>query len=329
MKKIIFLDPETKRPLQLILSGESRDGILSSGSGKSYKVTNGVAHLIYPEILNDQDSGSRDFYEGRADQYEDTLHLTFVTHKLDEMATRQSFIEKLHIKSGSKILEIACGTGRDSALIADKVGSSGEVHLQDISADMMRVCHRKLENHPAVASFALANAMHLPYPDNYFDGVYSFGSLGEFSDQARALKEMVRVAKVGARIVVGDESVPVWLRKTEFYRILKETNPMFEAPLPLSAIPVEARETSIHFVIGQAFYLIDFTVGDGEPVGNFDFPIPGIRGGTYRTRYQGKLEGVSPEAKKLAWDVVKKRRTSMHDWLDNLVLSAAKKELED
>jgi ubiquinone/menaquinone biosynthesis C-methylase UbiE len=329
MKKAIFVDPETKHPLLISRSDENGDATLSSRNGKSYKVTSGVAQLVYPESLNDQDAGSRDFYEGRADQYEDTLHLTFVTHNLDEMATRQSFIEKLHIKSGSKILEIACGTGRDSALIADKVGSSGEVHLQDISADMMRVCHRKLENHPAVASFALANAMHLPYPDNYFDGVYSFGALGEFSDQARALKEMVRVAKVGARIVVGDESVPVWLRKTEFYRILKETNPMFEAPLPLSAIPVEARETSIHFVIGQAFYLIDFTVGDGEPVGNFDFPIPGVRGGTYRTRYQGKLEGVSPEAKKLAWDVVKKLGTSMHDWLDNLVRSAAKKELED
>ncbi len=329
MKKAIFVDPETKHPLLISGSDENSDATLSSSSGKSYKVANGVAHLIYPESLNDQDAGSRDFYEGRADQYEGTLHLTFVTHNLDEMATRQRFIEKLHIKSGSKILEIACGTGRDSALIADKVGPSGELHLQDISADMMRICRRKLENHPAVASFALANALHLPYPDNYFDAVYSFGALGEFSDQARALKEMVRVAKVGARIVVGDESVPVWLRKTEFYHILKETNPMFEAPLPLSAIPVEARETSIHFVIGQAFYLIEFTVGDGEPVGNFDFPIPGVRGGTYRTRYQGKLEGISPEAKKIAWDAVKKRQTSMHDWLDNLVRSAAEKELQD
>jgi ubiquinone/menaquinone biosynthesis C-methylase UbiE len=329
MKKAIFIDPETRHPLLLSCGKENHDATLSSNNGRSYKITDGVAQLIYPENLNHQDAGSRDFYEGRADQYEDTLHLTFVTHNLDEMSTRQSFIDKLRIGPGSKVLEVACGTGRDSALIADRVGASGELHLQDISADMMRVCHRKLEGHPAVASFALANALHLPYPDKYFDGVYSFGALGEFSDQARALKEMVRVAKAGARIVVGDESVPVWLRETEFYRILKETNPMFEALLPLAAIPVEARETSIHFVIGQAFYLIEFIVGDGEPHGNFDFPIPGVRGGTYRTRYQGKLEGISPEAKKLAWDAVKKRKTSMHDWLDKLVRSAAEKELRD
>jgi len=329
MKNPIFVDPETKNPLLISNGDEIHNATLSSCDGKSYKIINGVAQLIYPESLDDQDARSRDFYEGRAEQYEDTLNLTFFTHNLDETATRNGFIEKLRIERGSKILEVACGTGRDSVLIADRVGPSGELHLQDISADMMRVCCRKLRNHPAVASFALANAIHLPYPDRYFDAVYSFGALGEFSDQARALKEMIRVSKIGARIVIGDESVPVWLRKTEFYRILKETNPMFEAPLPLSSIPIDARETSIHFVIGQAFYLIEFTVGDGEPLGNFDFPIPGLRGGTYRTRYHGKLDGVSSEAKKLAWDAVKKKMTNMHDWLDSAVRTAAKRDLEE
>ena len=329
MKKTIFVDPQTRNPLMIGRGDGNCNASLSSIDGKNYPIKNGVAQLIYPNNLDDQDAGSRDFYEGRADQYEDTLHLTFVTHGLDEYATRQSFIDKLYIKLGSKILEIACGTGRDSVLIADRVGPEGELHLQDISADMMRVCRNKLGNHHAVASFALANAMYLPYPDKYFDGVYSFGALGEFSDQALALREMVRVCKIGGRIVVGDESVPVWLRETEFYKILKETNPMFEAPLPLSAIPVEARDTSIHFVIGQAFYLIDFTVGEGEPTANFDFPIPGVRGGTYRTRCKGKLEGVTDEAKDLAWKAVKKTKSNMHEWLDRVVKDAAKKNIGD
>ena len=103
---------------------------------------------------------------------------------------------------------------------------------------------------------------------------------------------------------------------------------MYEAPLPLGAIPVEARETSIHFVIGQAFYLIEFKVDEGEPTANFDFPIPGIRGGTYRTRYEGRLEGVTPKTKDLAWEAVAKAGINMHEWLDRLVRDAAKKELE-
>lgn len=326
MKKNILCDPQTKQNL-VFLKNENRES-LSCGLN-TYSITDGIPNLIYPFSLTEEDLSSQKFYEGRADQYEDTLHLTFVTHGLDEHATRQSFIDKLCIEAGSKILEIACGTGRDSVLLADRVGSEGELHLQDISADMMRVCRNKLGNHPAVASLALANAMYLPYPDKYFDGVYSFGALGEFSDQALALREMVRVCKIGGHIVVGDESVPVWLRETEFYKILKETNPMFEAPLPLSAIPVEARDTSIHFVIGQAFYLIDFIVGEGEPKANFDFPIPGVRGGTYRTRYKGKLEGVTEEVKDLAWKAAKKTKSSMHEWLDRVVKDAAKKVIGD
>jgi len=325
MNSTPFIDPETGAALRLESLADC--AALVTPTGKRYSVIDGVADLVFPVRLPESDEAARRFYDGRADQYEDTLHLTFLTHGLDEAATRQSFIDRLDIEAGSRVLEIACGTGRDSVLIADRVGEDGELHLQDLSADMMRVCRKKLGGHPAVASFALANALHLPYPDGYFDAVYSFGALGEFSDQPRALKEMVRVTKLGGKVVVGDESVPVWLRETDYYRILKETNPMFEAPLPLAAIPVEARDTSIHFVIGQAFYLIEFTVGQGEPSANFDFPIPGKRGGTYRTRSDGKLEGVSAETKELAWQAVGKRGTDMHSWLDALVREAAEGEL--
>jgi SAM-dependent methyltransferase len=166
----------------------------------------------------------------------------------------------------------------------------------------------------------LANAQYLPYPDHYFDGVYSFGALGEFSDIALALKEMVRVSKIGAKIVIGDESVPSWLRNTNYFKILRETNPMFEAELPLEALPVDARNTSIHYVIGQTFYLIEFEVGKGEPTADFDFEIPGVRGGTYRTRHEGKLEGVSKDAYNAAWKAVKENNANMHDWLSALIL---------
>ena len=98
---------------------------------------------------------------------------------------------------------------------------------------------------------------------------------------------------------------------------------MFGADLPLSQLPVEARDTEIQYVIGQTFYLISFTVGDGEPRANFDFEIPGVRGGTYRTRLEGKLEGVSPEAKKLAKTAAVKTGESLHAWLDRVVRNAA------
>ena len=135
---------------------------------------------------------------------------------------------------------------------------------------------------------------------------------------------MVRVTKIGGKIVVGDESVAPWLRKTNYYKILKKTNPQFEEDLPILHMPVEARETNLEWVLGQSFYLIDFKVGNGEPKGNFDFVIPGLRGGTYRTRHEGEIEGVSKKAKEKLLTICKKNKISMHEFVSKLILNYEK-----
>lgn len=323
IKKNIFVDPLKKEPLKL------EGNKLSSLSGNQFTINNNIPDLIYPEELPEEDFESKNFYEGRAKQYDETLHLTFFTHDQDEKATRKEFINKLEIDESDKILEIACGTGRDSEIIAGKLNSEGELHITDISEDMLRKCQEKLQGNEKVHSICQSNAMYLPFPDNYFNATYSFGAMGEFSDKAKAFKEMVRVTKLGGKVVVGDESVPVWHRNTKFYKILKKTNPMFAAEVPFDAIPVQARDVNVSWVIGGTFYLIDFKVGEGEPDANFDFQIPGVRGGTYRTRYEGDLEGVNPETKELAWKAVLAKDTNMHEWLDAVVKEAAKKDLKN
>jgi hypothetical protein len=77
------------------------------------------------------------------------------------------------------------------------------------------------------------------------------------------------------------------------------------------------------------FFLLEFTVGEGEPMGNYHIPIPSEKGGTYWTRYYGKLEGVSDEVKKLAHAARQKSGKSMHDWLEDAIKEAAKKYTED
>lgn len=138
---------------------------------------------------------------------------------------------------------------------------------------------------------------------------------------------MVRVTKVGGRIGVGDESMPPWLRETTFAKILATTNPQFMAEIPLKDVPIDARSVRLRWIIGGVFYFLDFTVGEGEPTAEFDLEIPGPRGGTLRTRYEGQLEGVTPEAKKLVQQAIAKKGTSMHKWLDAVVRDAAKRDL--
>lgn len=327
-----FVSPASKEPLEYkgvgAQSGEILDGLLHAGHA-THEIVDGFPNFVAAEVLSEQTRSVVTFYDGRSETYDQYLHLTFYTHGEDEIAVRNGFIDLLDLRPDSRVLEVAAGSGRDSELIAGRLGPEGKLFLQDISSGMLAKARERMRSCtvPAV-SYALANACSLPYPDRSFDCVYSFGGLGEFPDIRAALAEMVRVCKPGGKIVVGDESMPVWLRNTEFAKILCTTNPQFMAPLPLEQMPVEAREVCLRWVIGGVFYLIDFRVGEGAPAGNFDYPIPGPRGGTLRSRYEGQLEGVSTDAKDLAHKAREKRGLSMHAWLDEAVRKAAADDLE-
>jgi hypothetical protein len=123
--------------------------------------------------------------------------------------------------------------------------------------------------------------------------------------------------------------MPPWLYDTEYGQILLNNNPLFKKPIPFEEIPVEAREVIVRWVVGGVYYLIEFVVGEGEPQADFDLEIPGRRGGSLRSRFSGKLEGVKPETQRLAWLAQEKSGQSMHQWLNSVVHRAAKEKLGD
>jgi ubiquinone/menaquinone biosynthesis C-methylase UbiE len=326
--KTMFVCPRSREPLEAVWDHAGKSWTaLEGASGTRYPVTDGVPELVFPERLDARDAETKSFYDGRAEAYDRYLHLTFRTHGEDERAVREGFAERLQLRPDSRVLDLACGTGRDAEVIAGRLGPGGVLAMQDLSRPMLDRCRERTAGADVRKHYCVGNALHLPFADGFFDAAFSFGGLGEFSDIRRALAEMVRVTKVGGKIVVGDESIPPWLRGTDFAKILMTTNAQFRARPPLREMPVAAREVRLEWVIGGVFYLVDFRVGEGEPTADFDFEIPGPRGGTYRTRYEGQLEGVTPEAKALALEAVKKKGVSMHRWLDEVVRAAARRDL--
>jgi ubiquinone/menaquinone biosynthesis C-methylase UbiE len=326
-----YVDPLTLEPLTLadaVCEGEQIvSGVLQSTSGHRFEIRNGVPNLIYPFELPSVDQKSLQQYEERADAYDRYLPLTFSTYGEDEQSVRNAMIDKLDLRPGSVVLETGAGTGRDSEIIAKRLGADGKLYIQDLSSSFLAKNIERMRGTKTRIEPALANGYYLPFADNSFDACYHFGGINAFGDIKRAFSEMARVTKVGGKVVVGDESMPPWLRETEFGRILMNSNPEFVYPLPLDKLPVEARKTRLEWIIGGVFYLIDFVVGEGEPSADFDFPIPGARGGTHRTRYYGQLEGVTPEAKRLAYEARAKTGKSMHQWLDDVVRQAAKRDI--
>lgn len=324
----VYVSPNTGEPLSLRAEeeeeGEVVEGVLESKNGESYLIERGIPDFTYPPRLNPSDQSMRDYYDNVADVYDDLLHLTFDTFGVDEWKERDSIIDSLELTPDSVVLEMGCGSGRDTALIAKRLGDGGTLYAQDLSRAFLDKSISRLAEYACEINLACSNGSYLPFPDNHFDAAFHFGGINTFDEIGRAFKEMTRVTKPGGRVVVGDENMPVWLRGTEFGKVLMNSNPHYEYDLPLEFLPVEARGVKLEWLMGGVFYYVAYTVGEGEPYADIDFEIPGVRGGTHRTRYYGLLEGVTSEAKQKAHDAAMREGISLHDWLTQTVINAAK-----
>lgn len=327
-----FRCPETLAPLSLEITKQEGDevieGFLVSEKGTRYPIVEGLPYLLYPAELPKEEQDIIGWYERNYASYDAFLPLTFQTFGVDEQHERLRMIEQLDIQPHHKVLETGAGTGRDSVLIAQRLGKEGELHVHDIFDKILKLSYEKLNEVEVPVTYTISNAIYLPYPDNYFDVYYHFGGFNTFSDKKRAFAEISRVVKPGGKVIVGDESMPAWLRERDFGKVLINSNPHYNYELPLAYMHESARNVKVEYIIGGVFYYIYYTVGEGDPYADFDFEIPGPRGGTHRTRYYGHLEGVSQEAIELASKAFAKSGKSMHRWLDDVIKNAAKTELE-
>jgi ubiquinone/menaquinone biosynthesis C-methylase UbiE/uncharacterized protein YbaR (Trm112 family) len=331
--KHTFVCPQTHRALSLAATrmdgDEVVEGELRSDDGRAYPVRSGLPYLLHPQVLQGSDAESLAWYQTNHEVYDEYLPLTFRTLGVDEGALRSEMVDRLAIRPGDKVLETGAGTGRDSLLLGARLGPEGELHVLDLFDKMLEHAMVKLQSLRARVIPCVANAVHLPYPDRYFDAYYHVGGFNTFSDKRRAFAEIARVVKPGGRVIVGDESIAPWLRETEFGAILMNSNPHYKFQPPLADMDVSSRDVSLHYVAGGAFYFIAYTIGEGLPSADFDFEIPGPRGGTLRTRLHGHLEGVSEEAVRLAKAARERSGKSMHRWLDDAIRKAALDDLKD
>ncbi len=331
--------PAGKGKLVLEAAGSSdveiREGILKSEGGLQFPIREGIPDFTYPETLVGSDAKFREDYDRMADEiYDNSMDWLFDLFYVEETDIREKMIDLLELRPGFRVLEIGCGTGRDSVHIARRL-NSGQFFAQDLSAGMLGKCRERMEADDGISNsdldieYFIGNASYLPFPDNYFDAVFHFGGLNEFTEGKKALEEISRVVRTGGKVVVGDESVAPWLREREYGKLLINNNALWGHHVPLEILPEDAWNVCLRWVLGNAFYVIDYEVGDGLPPANFDLMHKSPRGGSCNTRYFGQLEGVTPEAKALAWDAAQHSGKSMHEWLENTVRQAAQLELKD
>ncbi|WP_037283122.1 class I SAM-dependent methyltransferase [Saccharibacillus sacchari] len=119
-----------------------------------------------------------------------------------EAAYRNQFLSELEIPDGGRVLEVSCGTGDNFPYLPENI----DLHGLDLSLGMLQACRKHLRKWNRTASLYHASAEALPFGDNSFDTVYHVGGINFFNDGAGAVKEMIRVAKPGTKIVIVDET---------------------------------------------------------------------------------------------------------------------------
>lgn len=321
-----YVCPLTKESLTLKLIQNESDhstGVFTTESGNEYIISDGIPKFTIRNIKeNDKNEYAIDLFKKQAKEYDKYQHLSFETFYQDEVEVRNSLIDKLNLNPSSTVLEVNAGTGRDSLLIAKRLSKDGLLHVQDISREMLEICKLKLSNIEVPIAIHEGDASKLPYRDKSFDAVYSFGGVGmnTYLNNYDAIAELVRVTKINGRIVIGGLSLAPWLRKTLFGKVLTNHNSHYANEISLNDLPIQARDLNLQWILSGAGFVIDFSVGEGEPSANFNYEIPGIRGGTHLTRYFGKLEGVSPKTKEMAEKAREKLGISMHKMLDEIIM---------
>ena len=95
-----------------------------------------------------------------------------------------------NVSEGSKVLDIAGGTGDLALAFAKKVGASGEVIHTDINEAMLRTGRDRLLDAGVALPTLVCDAEKLPFPDNHFDLVSVAFGLRNMTHKDLALKEM-------------------------------------------------------------------------------------------------------------------------------------------
>lgn len=123
---------------------------------------------------------------------------------------RRRAADLARVGPGSRVLDVATGTGDLAFELAGRIAPGGEVLAVDFSEQMLEVAREKAAARAGAARvrFEWGNAMELDYPGDSFDAATVGFGVRNFSDLDRGLGELARVVRPGGRVVILEATAP-------------------------------------------------------------------------------------------------------------------------
>ncbi len=200
MPALLDIRPPTLASLTrcLACSGRLDEGEVCADCGRIYPEVNGILQAIGP--LSGTNRVAAAFYESEAwarFKFWEEVFLAF--QGPGQAAARGQVLRHLPVKRSARVLEVGIGDGENINLLPDRWDVLGV----DLAQGRLEICKQRFPK--MTGRLVRAEAESLPFEDGVFDAVFTVGGINYFRDPSRALREMRRVARPGATLIVADE----------------------------------------------------------------------------------------------------------------------------
>ncbi len=210
-----ILRPESEGGTDLELSeGVEKDGYVVSGltrdpaTEQTYPIKDGYLDLIGRKTGAGNVANLINFLPGAGRSYEPLWRrrsLTLLTGGEFPNERELAVIRNLaRVDRGGLYLDLGCSAGLYCRDLATTLGDRGDAIGIDISPSMLKEAarHTRSPRAGAIPSLVRADAETLPFADGSFAGAVCGGSLNEFGNPARVLRETHRLLAPGGRLAI-------------------------------------------------------------------------------------------------------------------------------
>ena len=127
-------------------------------------------------------------------------------HHTAKEQERRRMVDDLNLKPGDIVLDLGCGPGLWTSLLAEKVKLNGRIVGLDSDADFISYASEKLaiDQSEGIIEFHEGDFRSVPFEDESFDLVLFGNCFAYVTDHQKVLEEQKRVTRKGGRIAVKD-----------------------------------------------------------------------------------------------------------------------------